>query len=88
MIQKSRVRKSISITLFAFALLLLIGAGFKTYKVYDPGINAFGIPMFYRISERQMTIDATFHGVDRKDDGNLYTTYDRLADTGKRPCPT
>ena len=88
MIEESRIRKSLSIALLAFALLLLVGAGFKTYKVYDSGINAYGIPMFYRVGERQITIDATFHGVDRKDDGNLYTTYDRLADTGKRPCPT
>jgi hypothetical protein len=88
MIWESKINKSISIALLAFSLLLLFGAGFKSYKVYDSGINAYGIPMFYRVSERKITIDATFHGVDRKSDGNLYTTYDRLADTGKRSCPT
>jgi len=85
---ESRVRKSVSIAIVTFAFSMLITAGFRTYKVYDSGINAFGIPTFYRISEQQITIDATFHGVERKDDGHLYTTYDRLADTGKRACPT
>ena len=85
--EESAVRKSIAWALLAAALAMLLGAGFKTYRVYDPTIDDFGIPTFLRVSERQMTIDATFHGVDRRD-GRLITTYDRLAGPGKRPCPT
>jgi hypothetical protein len=84
----TRGRKTFSIALLIFSLSLLLAAVFQTYKVYDTGMNTFGIPTFYRVGERQITIDATFHGVERKDDGYLYTTYDRLADTGKRACPT
>jgi hypothetical protein len=85
--EESAVRKSIAWALLAAALVMLIGAGFKTYRVYDPTIDDFGIPTFLWVSERQMTIDATFHGVDRRD-GRLITTYDHLAGPGKRPCPT
>jgi hypothetical protein len=83
----STLRKSIAFVLLAAALALLLGAGIKSYKVYDPTVDDFGIPTFLRVSERQMTIDATFHGVDRID-GRLTTTYDRLSGPGKRPCPT
>jgi hypothetical protein len=43
--------------------------------------------VFLRVSEWQMTIDATFQGVDRQN-GRLVSTYDRLAGGVKRPCPT
>ena len=59
----------------------------KTYKVYDSSTNEFGIKIFYNVNERQMTRDATFHGVELRD-STIYTTYNRLADTGKHKCPT
>jgi hypothetical protein len=87
--EKSRLRKGITGALLAIALLMLIGAGVRSYRVLDPNTVAddFGIPTFLRVSEPQMTMDSTFHGVDRRD-GKLYTTYDRLAGPGKRACPT
>lgn len=85
--ENSRLRKVITGALLVIALLLLIGAGLRSYKVLDPEADSFGIPTFLRVSEPRLTVDATFHGVDRRD-GHLYTTYDRLAPAGKRACPT
>ena len=81
------VRRAITGALLAVALMLLIGAGLRSYKVLDPDADTFDMPTFLRVSEPRMTMDATFHGVDRRD-GRLYTTYDRLAGPGKRACPT
>ena len=87
--EKSRLRKAVTGALLVVALLFLIGAGVRSYKVLDPEAVAdeFDIPTFLRVSEPRMTMDSTFHGVDRRD-GRLYTTYDRLAPGGKRACPT
>jgi len=89
MIRDSR-RKAVSAALLVLSIALLLGAGFRSYRVDDPlakDMEEFGIPVFLKISERQMTIDATFQGVDRRD-GRLISTYDRLAGGVKRPCPT
>ncbi len=42
---------------------------------------------FEEISDFQLTIDATFTGVEYRD-GALYSTYDRAAPPTKRLCPT
>lgn len=89
MIREPAARK-ISLALIALAVLMLIGSAFRSYRVDDPlaeDMEDLGVPVFLRVSERQMTVDATFHGVDRLD-GRLVSTYDRLAGGKKRPCPT
>jgi hypothetical protein len=85
--ENSRLRRIITGALLVVALLLLLGAGLRSYKVLDPEADSFGIPTFLRVSEPRLTMDATFHGVDRRD-GRLYTTYDRLSGPAKRACPT
>ena len=87
MIKESALKKKISVVFLFIVLAILLVSFFRTYKVYEPAANEFGIKTFYKINERQMTRDATFHGVELRN-GTLYTTYDRLADTGKHPCPT
>lgn len=87
---KNSQRIVISTALLVLSLALLLGAGFRSYRVDYPqaaDMKELGIPVFLRVSERQMTIDATFHGVDRQN-GRLISTYDRLAGGVKRPCPT
>jgi hypothetical protein len=71
------------------------------HKVYDDDEMAreFGMLTFQKISEAQLTIDATFSGTVRKaypieQDGEsrmiprLYSTYDRSQPRGKKSCPT
>lgn len=56
------------------AALALIGAGtVHARKVYEPGMDDFGMQVFQRLGETQLVIDATFGGVTRKD-GRLYST--------------
>jgi len=72
----------------AVAALAFIAAGrAREHRVYDPQGDDFGMAIFTRVSERELTADATFGGVARRD-GRLYTTYDRSAPRGKRACPT
>lgn len=74
--------------LLVVAVALLGISFFRTYKVYDAETDDdFGILTFTKTGERQMVIDTTFSGVDRRE-GRLYSTYDRLAEHGKRSCPT
>ncbi len=68
--------------------LLLLGIGaVRTHKAYDPGTADFGLVAFTRVSDRDLVIDATFGGVERRG-GLLYSTYDRGEPRGKRSCPT
>ena len=46
-----------------------------------------GVLTFEKISDRQLTIDATFTGVESKD-GHMYSRYDRSLPPQKRLCPT
>ena len=68
--------------------LLLVGAG-RTHKAHEADAEEFGIVIFSRISEWQLTEDATFSGVvhDRVKD-RLLSTYDRSKPRGKKACPT
>ena len=69
------------------ALALLLMGSMRTHKVYESDTEEFGLLTFHRISEFQMVVDATFHGVAREGD-RLYTTYDRSQPRGKSACPT
>lgn len=75
------------------ALVFLITIGFlivgmtRTHKVYDPDFREFALDIHEIITERQLVIDATFSGTQRQE-GKLYSTYDRSEDIGKRACPT
>lgn len=71
----------------AAALVLLLIGGLRAHKIYDADTEEFGLVAFTRISDRQLTEDATFGGVARKG-VRLYTTYDRSVPRGKQPCPT
>lgn len=46
-----------------------------------------GFLTFEKISDMQLTIDATFTGVESKD-GKMYSRYDRSLPPQKRLCPT
>lgn len=69
------------------ALALLSVGSVHARKVYEPGMDDFGMQVFQRLDETQLVIDATFGGVTRQD-GRLFSTYDRAASKGKRACPT
>jgi hypothetical protein len=83
---KGKVKIAAFLVLFVSLAFLIIGA-ILTHKIYDTDTDDFGILTFRRISERQIVIDATFHGVDRRE-GKLFTTYDRSKPRGKLACPT
>ena len=74
------------LVLFAALAFLVIGA-ILSHKIYNTDTDDFGMLTYRRISEQQIVIDATFHGVDRRD-GRLFTTYDRSKPRGKLACPT
>ena len=68
--------------------LVLAGLGLAvTRRVYEADSAGWGMQVFQDISDRQLTIDATFGGVARRD-GRLVSTYDRTDTRGKRACPT
>ena len=79
--------RTVTLAILAVALGLLLAGVLRSYKVYEAGTDEFGMEMFYRVGDRELVEDATFRGVIR-DDGTLYTTYDRLAPRGKSSCPT
>ena len=84
---RARVRTIAALAVLAAALALVAAGRARQHKVYDPQGDEFGMAMFTRVSERDLTIDATFGGATRRA-GRLYTTYDRSAPRGKRACPT
>jgi hypothetical protein len=79
--------KVLTLAVLLTALVLLLVGVLRSYKVYEGGTDEFGMEMFYRVGDRELVEDATFRGVIRED-GTLYTTYDRLAPRGKSSCPT
>jgi hypothetical protein len=85
---RSRTTQRVLAVFALLTALLLLGVSvpFK-HKVYDAEAEEFGLVAFTRISERDLTIDATFGGVTRRE-GRLYSTYDRSAPRGKQACPT
>lgn len=80
-------KKVLAVAGLLVALALLVAGSLRTHKVYESDTEEFGILSFYRISEYQMVVDATFHGVAREG-GRFYTTYDRSQPRGKSACPT
>lgn len=80
-------KKVIAVAGLLVALALLLMGSMRTHKVYESDTKEFGLLTFHRISEFQMVVDATFHGVAREGD-RLYTTYDRSQPRGKSACPT
>lgn len=87
MIKKPDYKKIIAAAGVVVALVLLVLGSIRTHKVYESDTEEFGLLTFYRISEFQMVVDATFHGVAREED-RLYSTYDRSQPRGKSACPT
>lgn len=85
--KKSDQTEIVAVALLILALALLLAGSFRTHRVYETDSGEFGILTFYRISELEMVVDATFHGVAREG-GRLYTTYDRSQPRGKTACPT
>ena len=85
----SLVRKIVAIAIIIIAVVMLVVAEARTYKVYDddPMAAEFGLLTFKKISELELVIDATFTGTTRRDD-KLYSTYDRTQARGKKACPT
>ena len=79
--------KIVAAAFLILALALLLAGSFLTHRVYETDSAEFGILTFHRISEFEMVVDATFHGVAREGD-RLYTTYDRSQPRGKTACPT
>jgi hypothetical protein len=83
----SRRRNIAAGVVLALALAFLWVGARREHKAYDSDDEGFGILTFRRISDRQLVMDATFGGVERRD-GRLFSTYDRSAPGGKRACPT
>ena len=67
-------------------VLLLVGAR-RQHKVYEAETGEVGLLTVHRISDRQLVVDATFTGVERRG-RRLYSVYDRSQPQGKRSCPT
>ncbi len=100
----SPLQKVLRGVLFVLACLLVARGFAASHKVYDDDEMAdefagFGMLTFQKISEAQLTIDATFSGTVRKmdtveQDGKerkilrLYSTYNRAEPRGKKSCPT
>lgn len=81
--KKNNVGKAVLV-----ASLMFLGIGsVRTFKAYDKSSDDFGVMIFTKVTEKQLNIDATFGGVERRD-GKLYSTYNRLESHGKRACPT
>ena len=79
----SRLQKFTSILFLVLAIFFILAGLLSTHKVYEDEQSVF----YYKVAERRLVVDATFSGVIRKGT-KLYTTYDRTAAIGKRPCPT
>jgi len=70
------------------AAVVLLGLGLRrNHKIYEPDAGQVGLAAFTFIGERQLVIDTTFSGVQRRGH-RLVSTYDRSAPRGKRTCPT
>ena len=87
MTQRKTIERAVAIALLILACAFLLAGAVLRHKVYDAEADDFGVPAFLRISERQLVIDSTFSGVERKGD-RLYSTYDRSQPRAKRSCPT
>lgn len=90
MTSKRRIlRRAAASSLLVASIVLIVAGSVAKHRVYEEDELAaeFGMETFTKISERQMVIDATFGGVQRRE-GKLFTTYDRFAPRTKRLCPT
>lgn len=83
----SGLQKGAAVAVLIAAFVLLILGIFCTRKVYDAQTEAVGVVAFIKLSDRNLVVDATFTGVERRN-GRLYSTYDRSQPRGKQACPT
>lgn len=90
MVKNLRVQRIIASALLLGAAGLLIAGLAVKHRVYDQDdeFAQFGMKTFSRVRDTQLSVDATFTGVTRKDDGKLYSTYNRTVPRGKKACPT
>ncbi len=77
---------AVLVLLVAIAFLA-IGAT-RSYKVYEPGMQDFGMDVFTSTSEGGLIVSSTFGGV-RREGAKLFSTVDPGAPVkGRRACPT
>ena len=82
------IARIVTMGLLLMVSFVLLGIGaLRKRNVYDPEGEKRGVEVCDPISDRQMTIDATFSGVERRD-GRLFSTYDRTVKRARRACPT
>ena len=79
--------KTLGVAALILSFVFLLLGSRLTHKIYEEDTDGFGIMAFIRISERQLVEDATFSGVIRQE-GKLFSTYDRMQPRGKKACPT
>jgi hypothetical protein len=85
---KKPTRQILLTALTAGLAVACLAAGIcRRHKAYEKGSGDVGLLRFRKISDAQLTIDATFAGVVRRGD-KLYSTYDRAQPRGKRMCPS
>ena len=84
--KNQRLQKILLFAVVLAALALLAIGSLKKHAILDHVQEAAAAPL--KISDKQLIVDATFSGVQRKD-GKLVSTYDRAAPKqGKQDCPT
>lgn len=81
------IERSVAVIVLFTAIGFIIFGLRRTYTVgeFDPVASDVFIPEI--ISERQLVEDATFTGVKRQD-AQLFSTYDRTIPRAKQACPT
>lgn len=80
-------RKLSAIVALAIAFGFVLAGAARTHRAYTQDGDTFGLLTFDKVSERQLVVDSTFTGVERRN-GRLFSTYDRTVERGKRACPT
>ena len=68
-------------------VLIIVGIAAIKRPIYQPLTTGYGMLTYEQIGDRQMTVDATFGGITRQD-GRLYSTYNRSQQRSKLACPT
>jgi len=68
-------------------VLIIVGIAAIKRPIYQPLTTGYGMLTYEQIGDQQMTIDATFGGITRRD-GRLYSTYNRSQQRSKLACPT
>jgi len=85
------ITRTLSGTLLLGSVAMICFGSSRTREIRlqsaDEDFEILELYPFEEISDFQLTIDATFTGVEYRD-GALYSTYDRAAPPTKRLCPT